>query len=177
MRFLLLGGWRREGGAGTSWSPPGLGSGVWGALPPPWLKGGNQRRSEELEFASAFLPEATASIKDDLGPLGPLHFQKNPWKVRLPLLPGRSKLRTRDIPTLHVPPKATKGCHSPATPGQVITSEHQLQRGLFRVYPTPRMENFPSLPAIPRFFMFFLSSLFSLPKQGSRSALLIRGWL
>lgn len=46
-----------------------------------------------LEFASAFLPEAAASIKDDLGPHGPLHFQKNPSKAWLPPLPGRGELR------------------------------------------------------------------------------------
>lgn len=36
-----------------------------------------------LEFALAFLPEATASIKDALGPLGPF-FQKKPLKLLLP---------------------------------------------------------------------------------------------
>lgn len=129
-----------------------------------------------LEFASAFLPEATASIKDDLGPPGPLHFQRNPWKARLPRVPGRAELRW-------AVGAAGQGAASPTCPtaqphpDRVTAGEPSTPEGLFRVYPAPLMENLPLLPAIPRFLMFFLSSLFSLPVQGSCSALLIRGWL
>lgn len=88
-------------------------------------------------------------------------------------------------PTLHCPPKAI-GIKLPLgglqKPGHAVMESlimrHELQWGLFRVYPAPIMENFPLLPAIALFFIFFfLSSLFSHTVKGSCSALLIRGWL
>lgn len=80
-----------------------------------------------LEFAAAFPPEATASIKDDLGPLGPSHFQKKSLEGLVAPSPrqswgGQWVLQGQGVPSPPCPTQSSGGCHSPATPGPLEAS-------------------------------------------------------
>lgn len=102
----------------------------------------------------------------------------SPSPLAEPSRGGLWMLQDKGVASPTCPTQSHWGLWQPShTWTEPLEVRHRLQRGLFRVYPTPLMENFPLLPAIPLFFMFFLSSLFSRPVQGSCSALLIRGWL
>lgn len=103
--------------------PAGLGSGCGGLSLPPGSKCRNQRSSEVPEFAAAFPPEATASIKDDLGPLGPLHFQKKSLEGSGAPSPRQSRAGVGSGCC------RTRGCPQPSVSGTVAPSHTRVTGG------------------------------------------------